>query len=201
MDDIIENYRDNVFETFRGYKRLAEEALKQVSDDEFFHQLDDESNSIAVLVKHIAGNQESRFTDFLTTDGEKSDRYRDSEFITDNESRKDLMNKWENGWLKVLRAVENLKARDFTGSVFIRGERHSIPEALNRQLTHYAYHIGQIVFLAKHYRSADWDTLSVPKNKSAEFNDFLREKKARGEVATHPLDGPGEFVRRRKKGS
>ncbi len=201
MDEVIENFRDNVLETFRGYKRLAEEALNQVSDDEFFHQLDDESNSIAVLVKHIAGNQESRFTDFLTTDGEKSDRRRDSEFIIDNESRKYLMNRWEDGWLKVLCAVENLKTSDFKQSVFVRGEQHSIPEALNRQLTHYAYHIGQIIFLAKHYRSADWETLSVPRNKSVEFNDFLRDKKARGEAATHPLEGPGEFVRRMKKGS
>lgn len=196
MENVVENYRENALETFRGYKRLADAALDQVSDEDFFRPIDRESNSIAVLVKHIAGNQRSRFTDFLTSDGEKSDRDRDSEFITDKESRTQLMDSWENGWRTLENAVEDLKTEDFRKSVSVRGEPHTISEALTRQLTHYAYHIGQIVFLAKHFCSADWATLSVPRNESVRFNEYLREKNAKEEAKSHPLDGPVEFVRR-----
>ncbi len=199
MESVVEDFRNNALETFRAYKKMGEKAMDQVSDEEFFHRLDEDSNSIAVIVKHISGNQRSRFTDFLTTDGEKPDRNRDSEFIIDKNSRGQLMQQWEDGWEILFLAVDNLRLVDFKRSVSIRGEPHSIVEALNRQLTHYAYHIGQIVFLAKHYRSAEWKTLSVPPNKSAEFNEFLLRKKERGEAKSHPLDGAGEFASQNDK--
>ena len=197
MVEVVENYRKNVLETFRGYRCMAEKALEQVNDDEFFRQLDDESNSIAIIVKHISGNQASRFTDFLTTDGEKAERDRDSEFIIDNNARDRLMKDWENGWGTLFAAIEELKNEDFGLSVAIRGEPHTVVEAINRQLTHCAYHVGQIVFLAKHHRCTDWQTVSVPRNRSADFNEFLARKKAKGEAPSHPLDGPGEFMHRK----
>ena len=151
--------------------------MDQVTDDEFFKPLDAESNSIAVIVKHIAGNQRSRWTDFLTSDGEKPNRFRDSEFVTfSEETRESLREAWENGWQNVFDAIEPLTIEDFSKTVAIRGEPHTIVEAINRQLTHYALHIGQILFLAKHFRAEEWKTLSIPKNKSAEFNQFLKEK-------------------------
>ncbi len=155
---------------------MADKALEQVSDEEFFRQVDPESNSIAVIVKHISGNQHSRWTDFLTTDGEKKYRQRDTEFEILDKNRESLMNYWEVGWKILFDSLESLTIEDFSKSVTIRGESHTIFEAINRQLTHYAYHVGQIAFLAKHYRSSEWKTLSVPKNKSAEFNEFLASK-------------------------
>ena len=191
---VVKNYRQDALETFRGYRALAEKALERVSDEEFFRKIDKESNSIAVLVKHISGNQLSRFTDFLTTDGEKAERDRDSEFIIDSKARGSLMKRWDAGWATLFHSLESLANDDFQKFVKIRGERHSIVEALNRQLTHYAYHIGQIVFLAKHFRSSNWKTLSVPKNRSLEFNEFLQRKITKGEAKGSPLDGPSEFA-------
>jgi hypothetical protein len=136
-----------------------------------FATLDPESNSIAILVKHLAGNMRSRFTDFLTADGEKPDRNRDQEFeITSATTRADVMRWWENGWTCVFAAVEGLKPEDIMRTVTIRGEPHTVMQALNRQIAHYAQHTGQIVFLAKHFRSGEWKTLSVPRGKSKEFN-------------------------------
>ena len=176
-EQIIENYLKDALASFRNYKKMAEKAMAQVSDEEFFRALDAEANSIAVIVKHIAGNQISRWTDFLTSDGEKDFRNRDTEFEMIGDTRESLMEFWETGWQMLFSAIEPLKAEDFSRFVTIRGEPHTIVEAINRQLTHYAYHIGQITFLAKHFRSSDWKTLSVPRNKSAEFNKFLSEKK------------------------
>lgn len=193
MKAVVENYRKDVLETFRAYKRMAEKAMDQVSDEEFYHQIDDASNSIAVVVKHISGNQISRFTDFLTSDGEKPDRNRDSEFIIKETARVRLMQRWSEGWKILFLAVDNLRLVDFGSTVRIRGEAHTVVEALNRQLTHYAYHIGQIVFMSKHFRSAEWKTLSVPSNKSGEFNEFLLRKKEKGEAKSHPLDSAAEF--------
>jgi len=189
----IENYLQDSVATFRSYKKMAEKAMGQISDKDFFYKLDEESNSIAIIVKHIAGNMRSRWTDFLTTDGEKDDRDRDTEFELMEESRESLMAYWEKSWATLFASVEPLTAEDFEEIVTIRGEAHSVAEAINRQMTHYAYHIGQITFLAKHFRVSDWKTLSVPKNKSAEFNDFLSEKKVAGEEKSHPLDAPMEF--------
>jgi hypothetical protein len=130
-----------------------------------------------LIVKHIAGNLRSRWTDFLTTDGEKPDRDRDTEFEVIQDTRESLMQFWEDGWQTLFAAIEPLTEEDFAKTVTIRGEPHSIVEAINRQLTHYSYHIGQIVLLAKHFRSKEWKTLSVPKNRSAEFNQFVGSKK------------------------
>ena len=179
---IIESYRNDAIQSFRNYKKMAERSIEQVSDEQFFALIDTEANSIAVVVKHIAGNLHSRWSDFLTSDGEKSDRNRDTEFELIADTRERLMQFWESGWQTLFDNVEPLTIEDFSRTITIRGEPHSIVEAINRQLTHYAYHVGQIVLLAKHFRSADWKTLSVPKNRSAEFNQFLAGKQASGET-------------------
>ena len=155
---------------FRYYKKLGEDAMAQVTDEELCLTLDGEMNSIAQIVKHMAGNMRSRWTDFLTTDGEKPDRQRDSEFVEPPATRAELMRVWEAGWDSVWRALGPLSEIDVRRTVTIRGEKHSVMQAINRQLAHYAYHIGQIVMLAKHFRAGHWKTLTVPKNKSAEFN-------------------------------
>ncbi|MEZ5345002.1 MAG: DUF1572 family protein [Pyrinomonadaceae bacterium] len=194
MKRIVENYLTDAIATFRNYKLMAERAMEQISDDEFFTALDPEDNSIAVVVKHISGNMRSRWTDFLTSDGEKPDRNRDTEFETLEASRELLMINWNRSWKILFSAIEPLSADDFEKTVTIRGESHTIVEAINRQMTHYAYHIGQITFLAKHFRSGEWKSLSVPKNRSAEFNEFLKARKKAGNEKTHPLAAPMEFA-------
>jgi uncharacterized damage-inducible protein DinB len=155
---------------FRYYKKLGEDAMAQVTDEELRLTLDSEMNSIAQIVKHMAGNMRSRWTDFLTTDGEKPDRQRDSEFVEPPVTRAELMRVWEAGWDSVWRALGPLSESDLGRTVTIRGENHSVMQAINRQVAHYAYHIGQIVMLAKHFHAGQWKSLTVPKNKSAEFN-------------------------------
>jgi uncharacterized damage-inducible protein DinB len=179
-EQIIKNYLADAIESYRSYKKMAEKAMAQVSDEEFFASIDAEANSIAVIVKHIAGNLRSRWTDFLTSDGEKADRNRDTEFEMMDDTRESLMQFWEAGWQTLFGAIEPLTVEDFGRFITIRGEPHTICEALNRQMTHYAYHVGQIVLLAKHFRSSEWKTLSVPRGQSAEFNKFLAEKEAKG---------------------
>ncbi len=170
-DAIVQNYFEDALSALRAYKKLTEKAIAQLKDEEFFVTLDEESNSIAIIMKHMAGNMFSRWTDFLTTDGEKSDRNRDLEFVIDAQTTKDaVIAYWERGWARVFEALEPLRPEDFEKTVTIRGEEHTIVEAINRQLMHYAYHVGQIVFLAKHFRSAQWESLSIPRNRSAEFN-------------------------------
>src|ERR1035437_5533188 len=155
---------------FRYYKKLAEDAMAQVTDGELTVTLDGEMNSIALIVKHMAGNMRSRWTDFLTTDGEKPLRQRDSEFVEPPARRAELMQLWEEGWDCVWRALGPLSEIDLVRTVTIRGENHSVMQAINRQLAHYPYHVGQIVMLAKHFRGEQWKSLTVPKNKSAEFS-------------------------------
>jgi uncharacterized damage-inducible protein DinB len=170
-DSLAAHYLDEARRQFRGHKHLAEGAFAQLRDDEFFVPIDEEANSIATLVKHIAGNARSRFTDFLTSDGEKPDRHRDQEFeLSTNTTRADVMRWWEEGWGIVLSALESLKPEDVERTVTVRGQPHTVLQAINRQIAHYAYHVGQIVFLAKHLRSRQWKSLSVPKGKSDEFN-------------------------------
>ena len=165
--EIIQNYLDDSRKAMRAYKKLAEKALEQLKDEEYFVSLDEESNSIAVVMKHMAGNMFSRWTDFLTTDGEKPNRNRDYEFvILANTSKEDVRDYWERGWQCVFAALDTLQIEDLDKRVFIRGEEHTIVQAINRQLMHYAYHIGQIVYLAKHFRSTDWSSLSIPRNRS-----------------------------------
>lgn len=193
MQNVIENYHSDAIQSFRNYKKMAERAIEQIGDEDFFALIDAEANSVALIVKHIAGNLHSRWRDFLTSDGEKPDRNRDTEFELIGDSRESLMQFWESGWRTLFDAIEPLTVEDFSRTVPIRGEPHTIAEALNRQMTHYAYHVGQIVLLAKHFKSADWKTLSVPKNRSAEFNKFLAEKQAAGENKTNRLEVPLEF--------
>jgi Protein of unknown function (DUF1572) len=177
-EEIATHYLEEVRRQFRGHKRLAEGAIAQLKDEELFIALDSESNSIAVLVKHLAGNMRSRFTDFLTTDGEKPDRDRDREFeMNSATTRSDVMTWWEEGWARVFAAVDALKPEDIMRTVTIRGEPHSVLQAINRQVAHYAQHTGQIVFLAKHLRSSDWKTLSVPRGQSKEFNAKAQNQK------------------------
>lgn len=160
---------------FRALREQANRALAQASDDAFFARLDDTSNSLAVLVAHVGGNALSRWTDFLTTDGEKPSRNRDAEFELDPRlTRADLMRQWDEGWRAVFAAVEGLTVGDLDRTITIRGEPHSVMQAILRQLRHYAYHVGQIVLLAKHYRGADWETLSIPKGQSRQFDRALR---------------------------
>lgn len=193
-ESFAENYLDDVRTTLRAYKELAEQALAQVKDEELFVTLDDEGNSIAVIMKHLAGNMLSRFTDFLTSDGEKPDRDRDAEFIVDPQTSKaDLVTYWERGWNALFTAVEPLRVEDLDVKIFIRGEAHTVVQALNRQLTHYAYHIGQLVFLAKHFRAREWTSLSVPRNQSAGFNEYLKKKIEAGEYE-HRFEVAAGFV-------
>jgi uncharacterized damage-inducible protein DinB len=195
-DAIIENYKADALKSFADYKKLAERALQQVSDEEFFATIDEESNSIAIIVKHIAGNLRSRWRDFLTSDGEKPDRNRDTEFEMIGDTRASLMDAWESGWATLFENISPLTVADFERTVTIRGEPHTIVEAINRQLTHYAYHVGQIVFLAKHLKSSDWQTLSVPRRQSAEFNRFLSEQQAAGTAKIDRFDA-GELFQKK----
>jgi hypothetical protein len=155
---------------FHFYKKMGEGAMEQVTDDQLFATLDEEMNSIAIIVKHMAGNMSSRWTNFLTSDGEKPDRNRDTEFIAPPETRAALMKVWNDGWQRVFDALGPLSDSDLERTVTIRSEPHSVMQAINRQIAHYAYHCGQIVFLAKHLKASDWKSLSVPRNKSVQFN-------------------------------
>ena len=163
------SYVEDSIGIFRYYKKLAERAMEQVSDDQLFSTLDKESNSIAVIVKHMAGNMRSRWTDFLTSDGEKPGRDRDAEFSDPPATREALLQLWEDGWQCVLETLESLSDADLGRTITIRGEAHSVMQAINRQVAHYPYHCGQIVFLAKHHCVGNWRVLSVPLGKSAEF--------------------------------
>jgi len=178
MNEAITNeYLKDAIGSFKTYKKLAEKAIEQVTPQELFVTLDEEGNSIAVVMKHMAGNMLSRWTDFLTSDGEKPDRNRDMEFVIEEGTTKEaVLAYWERGWQAVFAAVEPLQPQDFERTVSIRGEAHTIVQAINRQLTHYSYHVGQIVFLAKHFRSSQWKSLSVPRNRSAEFNAKMADQ-------------------------
>ena len=176
-ESVADQYLEDVGRQFHGQKKLAEKALAQVDDTDFFRTLDPESNSIALVVKHIAGNSRSRWTDFLKSDGEKPDRHRDTEFEKESgDSRQTVMERWEAGWRSLFENIDPLGPADLERTVTIRGEPHTVVKALNRQLTHYAYHIGQIVFLAKHFAGSRWVSLSIPRGKSEEFNARMRAR-------------------------
>jgi hypothetical protein len=158
------HYLDDVISQVEKQKSLADRAIAQVTDEELFRTIDDESNSIAIVMRHVAGNLRSRFTDFLTTDGEKPDRHRDGEFEAPaGATRETAVLDWDQGFTRLLATLHGLQPDDLLRDVFIRGERHSVVEALDRAITHLAYHVGQIVFLAKHLRSSTWRTLSIPR--------------------------------------
>jgi len=164
------SYIEESLSVFRLYKKQAEGAMAQLSDDQLFVKIDPESNSIALIAKHMAGNMRSRWTDFLTSDGEKPDRNRDTEFTDPPATREALLKLWEDGWAIVFGAIEPLTGADLTRTVMIRAEAHSVMQAINRQIAHYAQHVGQIVFLAKHLAGSHWKSLSIPRGQSADYN-------------------------------
>ncbi len=161
------SYLEDALALFRQYKKLAEGAMAQVTDEQLFAVLDEEMNSIAIIVKHMTGNMRSRWTDFLTSDGEKPDRHRDSEFLEPPATREALLERWEQGWKLVFSALEPLSENDMSRTVTIRGEPHAVMQAINRQIAHYASHVGQIVMLAKHFQHDKWKSLSVPRKSGA----------------------------------
>jgi hypothetical protein len=169
--DPISSARD----IFRQYKSLAEKAMLQITDEEFFFTPEPESNSIALIVKHLSGNMKSRWTDFLTSDGEKEWRKRDDEFENPG-NRKELMQAWEDGWNCLFHALDPLDYEDISRIITIRSEEHSVLEAINRQIAHYSYHVGQIVYLAKSMKGNAWQTLSIAKGKSADFNQKMKHE-------------------------
>jgi len=165
------NYLETTKKVFLQYKKQAEDAMVQLNDEQLFWAPSDESNSIAIIVKHLRGNMLSRWTNFLTTDGEKESRDRDSEFLTgDITTRTQLLEKWNEGWKCFIDCLNSLNVEDLDKMVKIRGENHTVIEALQRQTAHYASHIGQIVYLAKAQKDKGWKTLSIPKGQSKQFN-------------------------------
>lgn len=163
---IERHYLDESVAELRKLKAQADKAMAQIDDQQFFAQIDPDANSIALIIKHIAGNMRSRWTDFLTSDGEKPDRNRDSEFEAEpHETRQSILARWDDGWNCTLGAIESLQPADLERTVTIRGQAHTVVQAINRQISHYAGHVGQIVLLAKHFAGPRWQTLSMPKKK------------------------------------
>jgi len=174
-----DSYRKDSISLFQYYKKLGENAIAQCPDTGLFAKLDEENNSIAIMVKHIAGNMRSRWTDFLTSDGEKANRNRDAEFEEPPKTRAEVLDLWDGGWKCLFGALESLSDSQMTQTVKIRGEEHSVIQAINRQVAHYSYHVGQIVMLAKHFAGANWKTLTIPRKKSGEFSaDVAAGKKS-----------------------
>jgi hypothetical protein len=172
------SYLEDSIAIFHYYKKLAERAMEQVRDEQLTAVLDSEMNSIAIIVKHMAGNMLSRWTDFLNTDGEKPDRNRDNEFEDPPVSREAINKMWEEGWETLFAALSPLSEADLGKTVLIRGEAHSVMQAINRQVAHYSYHCGQIVMLAKHFQSDKWKSLSVPRGQSAQFNKKVASRES-----------------------
>jgi len=174
-----DSYLKDSVSLFQYYKRLGENALAQCPDNGLFATLDEENNSIAIVVKHMAGNMLSRWTDFLNSDGEKPSRNRDAEFEEPPKTRAEVLDLWDAGWKCMFTALEGLNDASMTQTVKIRGEEHSVMQAINRQVAHYSYHVGQIVMLTKHFAGPNWKTLTIPKKKSGEFNaDVAAGKKS-----------------------
>ncbi|MEW7290718.1 DUF1572 family protein [Aquimarina sp. 2304DJ70-9] len=163
-------YLEGIQKQFRYYKSLGEKTMNQLSDEHLFWQYNQDSNSIAMITKHLWGNMKSRWTDFLTTDGEKEWRERDAEFENDIKTKDELMSKWNDGWQCLFEALGSVNETNINQPVYIRNIEHSITEAINRQLAHYSYHIGQIVFIGKMIKSEQWQSLSIPKGESASYN-------------------------------
>ncbi|HYK50404.1 MAG TPA: DUF1572 domain-containing protein [Terriglobales bacterium] len=176
--ELTTSYLLDSLSLFRYYKKLSERAMEQVADEQLSAVLDGEMNSIALIVKHMTGNMRSRWTDFFNSDGEKPDRKRDTEFESPPATRAALMKLWEEGWNCLFSALEPLSDADLDRTVEIRGEPHSVMQAINRQIAHYSYHCGQIVFLAKHLQSEQWKSLSVPRGKSEVFNQKVAAKES-----------------------
>ncbi|MBK8551698.1 MAG: DUF1572 family protein [Ignavibacteria bacterium] len=169
--DLGKNYLENSISEFKKLKQLGDRSFSQIKDEDFFWSPDEESNSIAIIIRHLSGNMISRWTDFLTTDGEKENRNRDEEFerifYTDKD---DVISRWDKGWKRLFETFESLTENDLMKEIKIRNEPHTVIAAINRQLAHYGYHIGQIVYIAKHLEGTGWKSLSIPRGKSEEFN-------------------------------
>lgn len=192
-EQILQNYITDTLQAFQSYKKMAEKALEQVTDEEFFRVIDAESNSLAVIVKHIGGNLRSRWTDFLTTDGEKPDRLRDTEFVAESDTRESLTELWNAGWATLFATLESLTPGDLDKTVTIRSEEFTVVRAMTRSLAHTTSHVGQIVFLAKHLRSTEWNNLSIPRNTSEEFRQYMAEKREAGAGFKNYLEAHEEF--------
>ena len=171
-------YLESAKKQFEYYKMLGDKTIAQLPDDKLFWQYNDESNSIAIIVKHLSGNMLSRWTDFLTSDGEKQWRHRDAEFENDIQTKTELIQKWNQGWDCLFNALNSLTVEDLSKTIYIRNQGHSITEAINRQLAHYPYHVGQMVFIGKMICNEKWTSLSIPKRNSKSYNDgkFSEEK-------------------------
>lgn len=172
------SYLESVKKQFLYYKMLGEKAIDQLEPAQLFVSFNDDTNSIATIVKHISGNMLSRWTDFLTSDGEKEWRNRDAEFKNDLQSKEEVIDVWNKGWICLENALESLQPEQLSDIIYIRNEGHTVIEAINRQLAHYPYHVGQIVFYAKQLKNSEWNSLSIPRNKSANYNaeKFAKEK-------------------------
>jgi len=176
--EVTESYLESVKKQFLYYKMLGEKAMDQLEPEQLFVAINEDTNSIATIIKHISGNMLSRWTDFLTSDGEKEWRNRDAEFENDLQSKNEVLETWNKGWKVFLNTLDSLKSEQLSDIIYIRNEGHTVIEAINRQLAHYPYHVGQIVFYAKQLKNSDWESLSIPKNKSGNYNaeKFAKEK-------------------------
>lgn len=172
----IERMKDLFIKRFEYYKALGDKSFDQLSDEQIFWQYNEESNSIAVIVHHLAGNMLSRWTNFLTEDGEKSWRHRDEEFVNTFTTKNEVLEYWEKGWKCLFEALDQINDENLYTTIYIRGEGHSVIDAVFRQLAHYPYHIGQIVYIAKMIKNEDWKTLSIARNRSQEFNTDMKSK-------------------------
>lgn len=164
------NFLTSTLKLFRYYKSLGDKTIAVLSDEQLYYQPTTESNSVAIIIQHLSGNMLSRFTDFLTTDGEKDWRNRDGEFELNKISKEEIISEWENGWACLFQAIEPLTEEDLSKTIYIRNEGHTVTEALQRQLAHYASHIGQLIYIGKMLLNENWKSLSIPRNKSADFN-------------------------------
>ena len=176
---MVDNYLESIHKQFQYFKMLGEKTFAQLEDEDLFWQYNPESNSIAITVKHISGNMLSRWTDFLTTDGEKEWRNREAEFDSDIRSREQMLKKWDEGWDCLFKALDSVNEDNFDTIIYIRNMGHTITEAINRQLAHYSYHIGQIVYIGRMIKGSDWESLSVPRGGSVAYNaeKFAKEKR------------------------
>lgn len=170
----MNEYLSVALNNFRTYKSIADKALEQITEEQFHYQIDDESNSISIIMQHMIGNARSRFIDFFTSDGEKPNRHRDQEFLEQKLTKDQLLNEWNDAWQIVFDLLESMNDDDLKKIVSIRNEKQSALKAINRQIAHYSYHVGQIVFIAKHLKGNNWQTLSIAKGKSDEYNKGLK---------------------------
>ncbi len=186
----MNDYLNSITKQFEYYKLLGEKAMRQVSDEQLFVPYNEASNSMATIAKHLWGNMLSRWTDFMTSDGEKTWRQRDAEFENDLQTRSELMKRWNEGWRCLFNTLQQLNDEDLNKMIYIRNQGHSVIEAINRQLAHYPYHIGQMVFIAKMIKDSEWQSLSIPKGASQQYNNTkFAQPKSKQHFTDEYLDG------------